>query len=258
MSALIGIGGIIFAFYYTMTAPATGFRGYIDIPSMVLLGIGPPAVMLLSRTLGDLGLGLQTLFESLFINKRRIQNDVITALSRLSARVRAEGFGALVAERKTLRYDFLRDGVSMIVNDFSLEEIKHNLNSKLQAKQSRMSGASDLFTNMSKLCPGVGMLGTLMGLIQMMSALKDPASIGSGMAFAMITTLYGLMLGTFIYAPWGEKISVESEKTLEIDLLVLEGVLHLKSKKSSLHFNNLLNTYSSKKIAPMQQPKKGA
>ena len=75
------------------------------------------------------------------------------------------------------------------------------------------------------------MIGTLMGLIAMMSKLSDPSAIGAGMALALITTLYGLMLGTILYAPFGEKISIEAEKIHELDLLVLEGALALKGKK---------------------------
>ena len=76
------------------------------------------------------------------------------------------------------------------------------LNAKIAAKQTQMSLAQNLFENMAKVSPGVGMIGTLMGLIGMMSNLSDPASIGSGMALALITTLYGLLLGTIIYAPF--------------------------------------------------------
>jgi chemotaxis protein MotA len=89
------------------------------------------------------------------------------------------------------------------------------------------------------------MIGTLMGLIGMMANLSDPASIGSGMALALITTLYGLLLGTIIYAPFGEKIALEAEKSQELDLMVLEGVLALKSKKSSVHLKNIMATYGT-------------
>ena len=75
------------------------------------------------------------------------------------------------------------------------------------------------------------MIGTLLGLIDMMSQISDPATIGSGMALALITTLYGLLLGTILYAPFGEKIAIEAEKVNKLDLLVLEGVIALKGQK---------------------------
>ena len=108
----------------------------------------------------------------------------------------------------------------------------------------RLRLSKERFENMAKVSPGVGMIGTLLGLIGMMSQISDPSTIGSGMALALITTLYGLLLGTLLYAPFGEKISIEAEKILEIDTLVLEGVLALKDKKSSLHLKDIMKTYS--------------
>jgi flagellar motor component MotA len=66
------------------------------------------------------------------------------------------------------------------------------------------------------------------------------------MALAMITTLYGIMLGTFIYAPMAEKIQIEAERTLEVDLLVMEGVMNIKGKKSSVHLKDIVKTYGAK------------
>ena len=104
---------------------------------------------------------------------------------------------------------------------------------------------------MSKLSPGVGMIGTLMGLIEMMANLKDPSQIGSGMALAMITTFYGLLLGTVVYGPFSEKIALESEKSQELDLLILESIVALKERKSSIHMKDIVNTYA--KAAPTQK-----
>lgn len=247
MSALIGLIGIIFSLWYVVTMTSPGFQGYYDNPSLVLLLVMPPSVMLLSHSLSDFATGAQILFSSMFRTQKSSQTEVIDILTKSSALVRANGIGSLVNVRGHIRYELLRDGVSLIVNDFSAEEIRHNLTNKINAKQTRMALAANLFENMSKVSPGVGMLGTLLGLITMMANLKDPSGIGSGMALAMITTLYGLLLGTLLYGPMAEKISLEAEKSLDVDLMVLEGVLSLKNKKSSIHMKDIMNTYGSNK-----------
>ena len=257
MSALIGIAGIAWAFYYVFTAPTDGFKGYFDKPSLILLVVSPPCIMLLSHTIGDFFTGVATLLKAAFKNYRRIQRDVINTLTACSAKVRSDGVGSLMTVRDQLKYELLRDGISMIINDFTPQEIRHNLQAKINSKQAQMALATNLFENLSKVCPGVGMIGTLVGLITMLSNMSDPATIGSGMATAMITTLYGLLLGTILYAPWAEKIAIEAEKILEVDMLVMEGVLHLKEKKSSLHFKDLVKTYASNGKKPAQT-KKGA
>jgi chemotaxis protein MotA len=247
MSAIIGIIGILSGLYYTLTHHASGFNGYFDKSALVLTIVLPPSIMLLSHTLTDFFTGYRILFRSMFGNHAKQQSKVIDSLSNCSARIRSEGIGALAKDKATLEYDLLIDGVSLILNNFTAEEIRHNIEAKIQARQNQVFLASSLFENMAKVSPGVGMLGTLMGLINMMANLNDPASIGSGMALAMIGTLYGLSQGTFFYAPFSEKISIEGEKLHEMDLLVMEGVLALKGKKSSLHMNSIVRTYGSQK-----------
>ena len=244
MSSLLGIAGIIYGLHFVFTAESHGFTGYFDIPSLVLLGVLPPSIMLLSHKISDFFTGIKILFQSSLQNTLRTQNNVIDSLTMCSARIRSEGIGALVKERKNLNYGFLVDGVSMIINNFSPEEIRHNLQAKINSKQAQMALASNLFENMSKVSPGVGMMGTLIGLIAMMSKVSDPESIGAGMALALITTLYGLLLGTILYGPFGEKIAIEAEKIYELDLLTMEGVLALKGKKSSVHMKDIMKTYT--------------
>jgi chemotaxis protein MotA len=254
MSPIIGLSGIGFALWFMFNYPTEGFSGYWDVPSAVLLGLCPPSVMMLSHTFSDLLTGFKTLIKSAFTSQRQAEVSVINALTQASALVRSEGIGALVKIRNHVRYDLLREGISLIVNDFSEEEIRHNIEAKISAKQAKMGLAGNLFENMAKVSPGCGMLGTVLGLIAMMATLNDPSKIGAGMALAMITTLYGLILGTFIYAPCAEKINLETERALEIDMLVLEGVLSLKGKKSSVHLNAIMKTYSSQ---GSQQPQRG-
>ena len=243
MSLIIGLIGITASFYFAFTAEAGGFTGYFDTTSAVLLGVAPPSIMLLSHSWRDIFTGIGMLFKSTFSRIRSQHEEVIVLLTEASKLVRSEGLGALMPLAKRAKYPLLRDGLAMILNDFQSQEIRHNLNARIQQRQGQMMLAANLFENMSKVCPGVGMIGTLLGLIAMMSNMEDPGAIGAGMALAMVTTLYGIMLGTIIYAPWSEKIALEAEKTMEVDLLVLEGVLNIKGKKSSIHLKDIVNTY---------------
>jgi chemotaxis protein MotA len=260
MSLLIGMAGIFGSLYFIFTYQSPGYQGYFDLPSMVLLGIAPPSIMLLSHTAADFLTGIRLLIGSMFSRGRRNHMEVIEALTVASKAVRSDGLGAVIPIRDKARYDLLRDGLSLIINDFKPEEIKHNLMARVNQKQSHMALASSLFENMSKICPGIGMIGTLLGLITMMANMSDPTKLGTGMALAMITTLYGLLLGTIIYAPWGEKIALEAEKSLEIDLLVVDGILNIKGKKSSAHIKDLLKSYAGAARGKEEaaQGKKGA
>jgi len=259
MSMLIGMIGIVGSLAFIFTYKSQGYQGYFDLPSIVLVGIAPPSVMLLSHTIVDFLTGIRLLISSIISQGRRNHMEVIETLTVASKAVRSDGLGAVMPIRDKARYDLLRDGLSLIINDFRPEEIKHNLMARINQKQSHMALASSLFENMSKVSPGVGMIGTLLGLIQMMANMSDPSALGTGMALAMITTLYGLLLGTVIYGPLGEKIAIEAEKSLEIDLLVVDGILNIKGKKSSAHLKDLLKSYSGNGRGKVQEPsKKGA
>lgn len=244
MSPLIGIIGIIGSLYYAFTQEGGGFKGYLHPGAIVLLAVAPPSIMLLSHSFTDFITGFHLLFSALTNRIKEQHEEVIEALTYASKTVRSEGLGAILPLRDRAKYPLLRDGLSLIVNDFKADEIRNNLMARVNAKQTQMSLASHLFQEMSKVSPGVGMIGTLMGLIGMLSHIEDPSKIGSNMALAMITTLYGLIVGTIIYAPFGEKIALEAERTLEVDLLVVEGVLNIKGKKSSAHLKDLVQSYA--------------
>jgi chemotaxis protein MotA len=247
VSTLLGLIGISFSIYFALTHEGGGFTGFLQPAGMVLVGLGPPSIMLLSHGIGDFVTGVKLLLSSMLSRLQRQQDEVIDTLTNCSKLVRSDGIGAIIPLRDQAKYALLRDGLSLIVNDFKPEEIRHNLMARVNAKQMHLQLASNLFENMSKVSPAVGMIGTLMGLINMLSNMQDPAKIGSNMALAMITTLYGLMLGTILYAPWGEKIALEAEKTLEVDMLVVEGILNIKGKKSSVHLKDLVKTYGTAK-----------
>lgn len=244
MSLLIGLIGIFGSLAFVFLYESPGYQGYFDLPSAVLLIVAPPSIMLLSHTAADFFTGIRLLLSSVFSRGRKHHMEVIETLTLASKAVRSDGLGAILPIRDRARYDLLRDGLSLIINDFKPEEIKHNLMARVNQKQSHMQLASNLFENMSKVCPGVGMIGTMLGLIAMMANMSDPSKLGTGMALALITTLYGLLLGTIIYAPWGEKIALEAEKSLEIDLLVVDGILNIKGKKSAAHIRDLLKSYA--------------
>lgn len=244
MSSLLGILGIIGSLYFAFTQEGGGFKGYLHPGAIVLLAIAPPSIMLLSHSFTDFFTGFNLLLSAMTNRIRRHHEEVIEALTFASKAVRSEGLGAILPYRDRAKYPLLRDGLSLIVNDFKVDEIRNNLMARINAKQTQMTMASHLFQEMSKICPGVGMIGTLMGLIGMLAHMEDPGKIGSNMALAMITTLYGLIVGTIIYAPFGEKIALEAERTLEVDLLVVEGVLNIKGKKSSAHLRDLVQSYA--------------
>jgi chemotaxis protein MotA len=245
IGVLFGLSGFSWSLWYLLSRGSDQFSGFWNPAAAVLLGVGPLAVILMSHSFVDFISGLKTLFSIAFLNQKKEMNTIANQLATMTSSVRNEGVGILTRYKPAINNPMLKDGVTLILSGFTAEEIRHNLTAKINTKQTQFTHASTLFENLGKLCPGMGMLGTIVGLVKMLSNMSDPSTLGPGMAIALLTTLYGLLLGTVVYTPVSEKISIYAEKTLQLDLMILEGVLLLKEKKSQAHLRDVLNTYSN-------------
>lgn len=252
LSLLLGLAGFGFSIWYVLTnTAAKSFTGYIDYSALLLLLLAPPSIIFISHNFVDFFKGMRVLFSMASLNQNREMNQLSNQLTQLSSSVRTEGIGVIAQFAGRVKNAFFRDGLQLILNGFTPEEIKHNLVAKINAKQTQFVHAQNLFESLAKLCPGMGLLGTIIGLVQMLSNLDDPKKIGPGLAVSLLSTLYGLILGSAVYGPIAEKISIYAEKMKQIDIMILEGVLLLKQKKSNAHLRDVLNTYSR---GPQQRP----
>ncbi|MEY4065544.1 MAG: flagellar motor protein MotP [Pseudomonadota bacterium] len=245
IGVIVGLSGFSWSLWFLIFHANTKFQGFWDPAAAVLLGVGPLCVILMSHSFLDFLAGLKTLMSIAFLNKEKEMNQIANQLSTMTSAVRNEGVGILVRYKEHLKNPMLKDGVTLILSGFTPEEIKHNLTAKINTKQQQFTHASSLFENLGKLCPGMGLLGTICGLVNMLSNMNEPTKLGPSMAVALLTTFYGLLLGTVVYTPISEKITIYAEKMLQLDLMILEGVLLLKEKKSQAHLRDVLSTYSN-------------
>lgn len=251
ISVLVGLSAFGWTLWYMIFHGGNNFQGFWEPSAAVLLGVAPIAVMLMSHSFLDFFAGLRTLLSLAFLNQKKEMNTISNQLSTISFAVRTDGIGILSKFKPQLKNQLFRDGVTLILSGFTAEEIRHNLTAKINSKQTQFTHAINLFESLGKLCPGMGLLGTIVGLVKMLSHMSDPAKLGPSMAIALLATLYGLVLGSVVYTPIAEKISIYAEKTLQLDLMILEGVLLLKEKKSQAHLRDVLSTYSHSQ-APSQ------
>jgi chemotaxis protein MotA len=245
ISVILGLAGFAFSLWFVIVNPIPSGGGYVDYAAIVLLLVGPLSIIFVSHNFLDFFRGFRVLFSMASLSQKREMDQISNLLTQLSAAVRTEGMGVVAKFKAQVRNPLFRDGLQLILSSFSSDEIKHNLIAKINAKQSQFSHAQNLFESLAKLCPGMGLLGTIIGLVQMLSQLDDPKKIGPALAVALLSTLYGLILGSVVYGPIAEKIMIHSEKMRELDTMILEGVLLLKDKKSNAHLRDVLSTYSN-------------
>lgn len=244
-SVVLGLAGFAYAFYFVLSHHAEKFEGFFDLPAFVLLTLAPLSVIFVSHNFIDFLKGIKVVATMGFNNQTKEMNQIVNQLTMLSSAVRTDGMGVLAQHKERIKNPLFKEGLTLILNQFTVDEIRHNLMAKINTKQTQFEHAANLFESLGKLCPGMGLVGTIIGLVQMLTNLSDPNKLGAGMAVSLLATLYGLILGTVIYQPIAEKIKIYAEKILQIDTMIMEGVSLLKDKKSSAHFQNVVRTYSA-------------
>ncbi|MCK4578610.1 MAG: MotA/TolQ/ExbB proton channel family protein [Candidatus Marinimicrobia bacterium] len=143
---------------------------------------------------------------------------------------------------------FFRDGVQMVVDGYAVEEIRSILETRVEYREERERSEAGLFKAMGRFSPAFGMIGTLIGLVYMLKGMgaggEDmAASLGSGMATALITTFYGALLANLIFLPMSEKLSNQISSKSTIQNMVTEGVCLLAMKKHPLIVREKINSF---------------
>ncbi|MBS4055538.1 MAG: MotA/TolQ/ExbB proton channel family protein, partial [Thermaerobacter sp.] len=138
--------------------------------------------------------------------------------------------GLLVLEDEIPKMDpFLGKGLQMVIDGMDSSAVTSVLEIEMSQVESRHSMASNLLGTWANLAPGFGMIGTLIGLIQMLAALDDPDAIGPAMAVALITTLYGAIMANWVFTPLAGKVMVKSKQVMLYREMILEGLTSLQA-----------------------------
>lgn len=194
---------------------------FYDTPSVLIVLGGTVAVVLISERL-DKVLSAVNVAKHAFIQKEPDVGATIERILQLSNKARREGILAL--EDETVEDPFLAKGLRMAVDGIAREEIRETLTVELVAMKARHSRGQSLFKFAAATAPSMGMIGTLIGLVQMLQALDDPSSIGPAMAVALLTTMYGAIVAFVVCVPISEKLKRRSAAETMNMTIVIEGV----------------------------------
>ncbi|MCA9644214.1 MAG: MotA/TolQ/ExbB proton channel family protein [Polyangiaceae bacterium] len=194
---------------------------FIDPPSMMIVFGGSIAVTLIMESMQNVKAAF-SVAKNAFKTKGGKASETIKVILELSNAARREGILAL--ENKKVDDTFLQKGLRMAVDGIPREEIRETLSAELVAMSERHSRGVKLFKFVGAMAPAMGMIGTLIGLVQMLQALDDPSAIGPAMAVALLTTLYGAILANIICIPIAEKLDRRSSEESANMKVVIEGI----------------------------------
>lgn len=164
----------------------------------------------------------------LFPGRRETAQIVVDTVVGLSEKSRRGGMDSLAAEIPALPDRFLQDAVQMLVDGLPAEVVRDNLEKEIVFTRKRHQQISNLFATMGTYAPIFGLLGTLIGVVQVLKDLSDPKTMGASMAIAVTTTFYGIFATNFIFLPIAGKLNIYSEEELLIKEVVIEGILSIQ------------------------------
>ena len=151
--------------------------------------------------------------------------------------------GPLGLEGREVASPFLGKGIQMLVDGQISDTIKHLLDKeRLMTLDHNRSGAK-VFTAMADVAPAMGMIGTLIGLVQMLSNMEDPKSIGPAMAVALLTTLYGAMIATMIATPIADKLSLRMTEEARLQMLYTDALVAIQQGTNPRIIEQMLSSY---------------
>lgn len=184
-------------------------------------------------------------FKLVFMKNNFNPADYIEQIVDLAKIARKSGLLALEDTADNLENAFLSEGILLIVDGIEAERVKKILDNKIDYTLQRHEYAITFYDRAAALAPAFGMIGTVIGLIQMLANLSaaDPSEMAKGMSVALITTLYGSLLANLLFTPISNKLQVLHEQETICLELVMEGILSIQAGENPNHIEEKLHSY---------------
>jgi chemotaxis protein MotA len=222
--------GIAVAFGLVFISILMGGDGtwFINYPSIMIVMGGTMGATLLSYPLSEV-LGVFKVAKNVFLHRSQIAGEFIPLMSGFAKKARQEGILSFESQLKDIKDPFLARGIQMAIDGMESSSIEDVMSIEIQYLEERHRLGSEIFTTMGTFAPAVGMLGTIIGLVQMLMQMEDPSQIGAPMAVALLTTFYGTMLANLLFLPVAGKLKTRSKQEVLVKQMILEGVIAIQS-----------------------------
>lgn len=240
LATLIGLGAgtaVVFAAIFL----GGDFMTFVNVPSLLLVVGGAIAATVLRFTLADVMIALKTGIAAAISHNPVGPRMLIQEIAELAQKSRKQGLIGL--DGIEIGNDFLKKGVQLCVDGLTFEFIKDALSRDRDLFIERHEEGERIFRALGDAAPAFGMIGTLVGLVQMLSNMEDPSTIGPAMAVALLTTLYGAMISNLVALPIADKLASKAQLEYVIRTLVIEGTLHIQAKTNPDVMIEFLSAY---------------
>ncbi len=209
-------------------AGIASLKGFLDAPSVLITLGGSFCAVLASNSLSEFIEGLKSI-KLVFKVYAEDTGEMIRRIIDLSNVARKEGLLSLEEAAADLDDAFLKKGILLIVDGTDPELVRAIMETELMSLEERHKSKAAFWDNLGAMGPAWGMIGTLIGLINMLGNLDDPGSLGPAMSVALLTTMYGSMLANWLCAPVANKMKSNSGKEVMVKQIMIEGLLSIQA-----------------------------
>ena len=215
---------------------------FLNIPSVFIVFGGVIASTIVSYPMDALK-NLGKLMGNAFKSKKVDFQADIENIVKIANVARREGILALEETVTEMNDPFMQKGIMLIIDGSDPELVKSVLETELVFVRERHGSGQAILLQMSGFSPAYGMIGTLVGLINMLTKLNDPSSLGPSMAVALVTTFYGVVLANLLFTPLAKKLASQSADECLRKEMVLEGILSIQDGENPRIIREKLNAF---------------
>jgi chemotaxis protein MotA len=192
----------------------------------------------LANVLGVMGIIKKTFFSSL-----ESPAEIIEKFMDYANRARREGILSLEPLIKEIDDEFLKKGLQLTVDGLEPQTIQEILETEISYIEERHSKGADICSTLGAFAPAMGMIGTVIGLVQMLQTMSDPSTIGPAMAVALLTTFYGAVLANLVFNPMAGKLRTRSKEEVLLKEMVMNGILSISKGENPRIIEEKLNSF---------------
>jgi chemotaxis protein MotA len=204
------------------------FGWFVNPPSMMIVGGGTMGATLLAYPLGEV-MSVIGVAKNVILHQSQSANDLVNLIVDFAKKARREGILSFESQLKEIDDPFLVKGLQLAIDGMESTAIEEIMSTEIQFIEERHSLGSEIFSTMGTFAPAVGMLGTIIGLVQMLMQMDDPSQIGGPMAVALLTTFYGTLLANLLFLPISGKLKTRSKQEILIKTMAMEGIISIQA-----------------------------
>lgn len=239
LATWFGLGGGCVLLVFAMLIDADAAR-YISVSGLLIVMGGTAAATLARFTLEDCRNAIHIAGKA-FVRETETHQDLVELTLQQARVVRRSG--RLALQHQEVKNAFFRQGLMLCADGCPAEYIQRVLGDEIERMHERHEAGQRLFRAAGEAAPAFGIVGTLVGLVQMLGNLHDPSSIGPAMALALLTTLYGAVIANLVALPIADKLELRSREERTKKMLILEGIVRIQKGEHPQVLRELLEAY---------------